>query len=87
MLIEMLKQIQKREGLSNSQFAAKLNIHRVSWYRNKRLGVISSDILLRALGIYPELKETFLSQIDKDVADKSAHQSPLRRFLALFLRG
>ena len=63
MIVKELIAIQKQRGFTDSQFAESLGIHRVSWYRNKRTGVIGSDILLRAVKVYPELKGKILSSV------------------------
>ena len=63
MMVKQLIEIQKQRGLTDSQFAESLNIHLISWYRNKRTNVIGSDVILRAFEIYPELKESFLSDL------------------------
>ena len=60
MIIKELVKLQKQKGISNSQFAKSLGIHTNSWYRNKRTGVISADTLLRALAVYPDIRETLL---------------------------
>lgn len=66
MIVKELIRIQKQRGLTDSQFAESLGIHKVSWYRNKRTKVIGSDVLLRAIEIYPEVKEKFLSSFATD---------------------
>lgn len=66
MIVNKLIRIQQEKNLTDDQFAKSLGIHRISWVRNKRTGLISSDTLLRAFQVYPGLKENFLSQIVKD---------------------
>ena len=65
MIVEWLIKIQETRNLTDDHFAQSLGIHRVSWVRNKRTKVISSDTLLKALEVYPELKEKFLSSFVK----------------------
>ncbi len=65
---EMIK-VQKQRELTDEQFAESLGIHRVSWYRNKRTGVVGADILLKAFEVYPELRVTFLSSFTYQSAD------------------
>lgn len=65
MIVNQLIQIQQRENLTDDQFAKSLGIHRVSWLRNKRTNLLSSDTLLKAFEVYPELREKFLSSFAK----------------------
>jgi len=71
MIINQLIQTQRAKNLTDEQFAHSLGIHRLSWVRNKRTKVISSDTLLRVFQVYPELREKFLSSFvtgkDKEV--------------------
>jgi len=74
-IITELIKLQKQKGLTDSQFAESLGIHKSSWYRNKRTGVISADILLKAFDTYPELRKVFLSSIDAtDRSEKRCSQ-------------
>ena len=75
MIVKQLIEIQKQRGLTNSQMAESLGIHKVSWYRNKRTKVIDAATLLRAFEVYPELREEFLSSFPNPA--KRAH----KRFL------
>lgn len=61
MIVEEMIKVQEQKELTDEQFAESLGIHRVSWYRNKRTGVVGADILLKAFEVYPELRVTFLS--------------------------
>ncbi len=65
MLIEKLKGIQTREGLSDTQFAKNIGIHRVSWQRIKnRRKPFGIKFLRFVRKAYPELKndiDIFLS--------------------------
>lgn len=65
MIVKQLIEIQKNKNLTDGQFAQSLDIHRLSWVRNKRTQIISADVLLKALIVYPELKEMFLSSFEK----------------------
>jgi len=65
MIVTELVKIQNQRGLTDSQMAESLGIHKISWYRNKRTNIISAEVLLKAFSIYPELKESFLASFEK----------------------
>jgi len=67
MIVNALVKIQKQRKLNDSQMAESLGVHRVSWCRNKRTGVISAEVLLRAFEVYPELLNEFTTPV-QDVA-------------------
>lgn len=57
MLIEILKQLQVRDNLSDQEFAEKIGIHRVSWNRIKRGTIFGKKFLSGVRQAYPELKD------------------------------
>ena len=61
MIVAELIKIQKQRHLTNDQMAKSLGIHKVSWLRNKRTGVINGDVVLKAFEVYPELEEDFVA--------------------------
>jgi transcriptional regulator with XRE-family HTH domain len=52
-LIEMVKQLQKAEGLNDSEFAAKLKFSRGQWNRIKNGGTFGIKFLRNLQRIYP----------------------------------
>ena len=71
MIIDNLKAIQTKYGVSDAQFAKKLGIHRVSWQRIKnRRRKFGLKFIMRVWRVYPELKneiDFFLSSRLTDV--------------------
>lgn len=89
MIVVELIQIQKQRGLSNSQFAESLGIHRISWYRNKRTKILSAEVLLRAFEVYPELRESFLSSFtdtDHSLTHHNEPETPFRAWIVSLLK-
>ena len=88
MIVAELLKIQKERKLTNRQMAEILGIHTISWYRIKRTKTIGADILLRAFGIFPELRDQFLSsftnQQDKTTTYDEKPHNALQTALKLF---
>ena len=79
MIVAELIQIQKKRKLTNNQMAKSLNIHEVSWFRIKRCGTIGPETLIRAIWVYPELKEIFLRSFNKDKSYNNAEKPQDKR--------
>ena len=73
MIVAELILMQKKRKLTNNQMAESLSIHKVSWLRIKRCGIIGPETLLKALQVYPELKEGFLSSFTQGKAQGYNH--------------
>ena len=70
-LVETLRYIQARDGLTNEQFSNKIGIHEVSWcrIRNYKKGI--GEKTLRGIRqAYPELKEAIDSYLAGEVTPK-----------------
>ncbi len=75
MLIEELKRLQAKEGLTGKQFAVKLGIHEISWRRikNRRAG-IGIEFLKGVRRAYPCLKDV----IDTLLAGEAVRNTPAK---------
>ena len=75
MLIEELKRLQTKEGLTGKQFADKLGIHEISWRRikNRRAG-IGIEFLKGVRRAYPKLNQV----IDAYLAGEAVRNTLLK---------
>jgi len=70
-LVETLKYIQSRDGLTNEQMADKIKIHKVSWSRIKNYKKGIGEKTLRGIRqAFPELKEAIDSYLAGEVTPK-----------------
>jgi transcriptional regulator with XRE-family HTH domain len=67
MIIEGLKQIQKRDSLTDIQVAKKLGIHPISWNRIKNgRAKFGKKFIQAVLKAYPELALKVIEYLTKD---------------------
>ena len=65
MIVDVLIQLQKAEGMRNAEFARILGIQEKSWLRIKRRRIIGAETLLTAMRHYPELVDYIITRREK----------------------
>lgn len=67
-MLERLRAIQTREGLTDGQMAARLRCSRPLWNRVKNGHMLlSDDLAMRAAGAFPELTRDLLDRAEASV--------------------
>ena len=80
-LVETLRYIQARDGLTNEQFSKKIGIHKVSWSRIKNYKKGIGEKTLRGIRqAYPELKEAIDDYLAGGIPKKNIIQKLIRKF-------